>query len=154
TPLVLGSPTYGLEQLQYGPAAAPLALSPRVAPATIGLGLLEAIPESRLRELEDPDDADGDGISGRLNHVWDRELQATNVGRFGWKAEQPDLRQQISSALAADLGVSSQLYPEDICTSAERECEATSASSEPELEERVLDRIVSYLRLLAVPARR
>lgn len=152
TPFDLGSPTYGLAQLQYGPTAAPLVLSPRVAPATIGLGLLEAIPEARLEQLEDPDDADGDGISGRRNRVWDREQQRESAGRFGWKAEEPDLRQQIAAALSADLGVSSLLHPEDICTASES-CRADS-TSEPELSERVLDRIVSYLRLLSVPARR
>jgi CxxC motif-containing protein (DUF1111 family) len=152
TPFELGSPTYGLDQLQYGPTASPLVLSPRVAPATIGLGLLEAIPEARLEQRADPDDADGDGISGRLNRVWDREQQHQSAGRFGWKAEQPNLRQQIAAALSADLGVSSLLHPEDICTASES-CRA-SESGEPELAERVLDRIVSYLRLLSVPARR
>ena len=152
TPFELGSPTYALDQLQYGPAGAPLVLSPRVAPATIGLGLLEAIPEARLERLQDPDDADGDGISGRLNRVWDREQQRESAGRFGWKAEEPDLRQQSAAALAADLGVSSLLHPEDICTASES-CRSEN-SNEPELSERVLDRIVSYLRLLSVPARR
>lgn len=152
TPFELGSPTYGLARLQYGPTDVRLVLSPRVAPATIGLGLLEAIPEARLEQLADPDDANGDGISGRLNPVWDREQQREGSGRFGWKAEEPDLRQQIAAALAADLGVSSLLHPEDICTPAES-CRPAGAS-EPELKERVLDRIVSYLRLLSVPARR
>jgi CxxC motif-containing protein (DUF1111 family) len=154
TPYRLGSPTYHIESLQYGPTGAPLALSPRVAPATIGLGLLEAIPEARLLELEDPDDRDGDGISGRLNRVWDRRQGALVAGRFGWKAEQPNLRQQIASALAADLGVTSLLYPDSECTGAERACAQEAAALEPELRERVLDRIESYLRLLAVPARR
>jgi CxxC motif-containing protein (DUF1111 family) len=152
TPFELGSPTYGLAQLQYGPAAAGVVLSPRVAPATIGLGLLEAIPVSRLEQLADADDADADGISGRVNWVWDRERQRQAAGRFGWKAEEPDLRQQIAAALSADLGVSSLLHPEDTCTAAEG-CGAGAASA-PELSERVLDRIVSYLRLLSVPAHR
>jgi CxxC motif-containing protein (DUF1111 family) len=152
TPFELGSPTYGLAQLQYGPAGVPLVLSPRVAPATIGLGLLEAIPLARLEELEDPADADGDGISGRLNRVWDREQQRESDGRFGWKAEEPNLRQQIAAALSADLGVSSLLHPEDICTASES-CRAAE-TSDFELSERVLDRIVSYVRLLSVPARR
>ncbi|MEO8181107.1 MAG: di-heme oxidoredictase family protein [Deltaproteobacteria bacterium] len=148
----LSSPTYRIDRLQYGPPEAQLALSPRVAPATIGLGLLEALDESRLAELEDPDDADGDGISGRLNRVWDRQRGSVSVGRFGWKAEQPDLRQQIAAALATDLGVTSRLYPESDCSEAQSGCDGLDAP--PELAERVLDRIESYLRLLAVPARR
>jgi CxxC motif-containing protein (DUF1111 family) len=152
----LSSPTYRIERLQYGPTDARLA--PRVAPATIGLGLLEAIDESQLAELEDPDDADGDGISGRLNRVWDRQRGDVSIGRFGWKAEQPDLRQQIAAALAVDLGVTSQLYPHSDCSAAESDCTASEAAppdaAQPELAERVLDRIESYLRLLAVPPRR
>lgn len=145
----LSSPTYGIDQLQYGPTRA--LLSPRVAPATIGLGLLEAIDESQLAELEDPDDVDGDGISGRLNRVWARQPAQVAIGRFGWKAEQPSLRQQVASALSADLGVTSQLYPASDCTEAESDC---SDAARPELAERILDRIESYLRLLAVPQRR
>jgi CxxC motif-containing protein (DUF1111 family) len=151
TPYQLSSPTYRIDRLQYGPTRAQLA--PRVAPATIGLGLLEAIDESRLAELEDPDDSDGDGISGRLNRVWDRQRADISVGRFGWKAEQPRLRQQIASALSVDLGVTSQLYPASDCSKAESDCAGFDAA-QPELAERVLDRIESYLRLLAVPERR
>jgi len=149
----LSSPTYRINRLQYGPTEAQLALSPRVAPATIGLGLLEAIDESRLAQLEDPDDADGDGVSGRLNRVWDRQRGHVSVGRFGWKAEQPNLRQQIAAALSVDLGVTSQLYPRSDCTELESDC-GSSDGAQPELAERVLDRIESYLRLLAVPQRR
>ena len=60
-------------------------------PPIIGLGLLEAIDEATLEALADPDDADGDGISGRINHVWDPVAQATETGRFGWKANHAEL---------------------------------------------------------------
>ena len=46
-------------------------LSPRVAPAMIGLGLLEAIAEDDILANADPDDEDGDGISGKPNRVWE-----------------------------------------------------------------------------------
>jgi CxxC motif-containing protein (DUF1111 family) len=147
----LSSPTYRIDRLQYGPTRAQL--SARVAPATIGLGLLEAIDPSRLAELADPEDSDGDGISGRLNRVWDRQRAQVCAGRFGWKAEQPSLRQQIAAALATDLGVTSQLFPDSDCTEAESDCAGADAV-QPELAERVLDRIESYVRLLAVPERR
>ena len=63
------SPSFAFEDLGYGPLPEDLMSSPRLAPHMVGLGLLEAIPEARLRELADPDDADGDGISGRI-HLW------------------------------------------------------------------------------------
>jgi CxxC motif-containing protein (DUF1111 family) len=178
TPYSSSRPSYTLSELGYGPLETDYLASVRVAPAPLGLGLLEAIPEARLQQLADPDDVDGDGISGRINHVWDIERGQTALGRFGWKAEQPSLRQQAASAFAADLGVTSSLYPAQNCTRAEPECaaqvsaearaaaaaaaagmdagtESGAGSDEAaELEPRVLDRIETYLRLIAVPARR
>jgi len=150
----LSEPAYTLQDLAYGAPGVPLGISPRVAPATLGLGLLEAIPEARLNELADPDDRDQDGISGRVNRVWDLARETMAAGRFGWKAEQPTLRQQAAAALSADIGVTSALYPRGDCTSAEPDCERAQGTVQPELVERVLDRIETYLRLVAVPERR
>jgi CxxC motif-containing protein (DUF1111 family) len=82
----------------------------RIAPPLIGLGLLEAIDEADLRALADPDDADGDGISGKLNLVWDPMLQATVVGRFGWKANTSTLRVQVAAAFVNDMGLTSKVF--------------------------------------------
>ncbi|MEY4546088.1 MAG: hypothetical protein RL685_2283 [Pseudomonadota bacterium] len=150
----LSAAVYRLEQLRYGAALPDLRISPRIAPATIGLGLLEAIPVARLEELEDPADRNGDGISGRLNRVWERSAEELAPGRFGWKAEQPSLRQQIAAALAYDIGVTSLAYPESDCAALECGAETAAAATQPELNERVLDRLELYLRLLAVPERR
>jgi CxxC motif-containing protein (DUF1111 family) len=68
--------------------------SVRLAPAVFGLGLVEAVPTATLAGLADPDDADGDGISGALG-----------AGRFGWKASQPTLEAQAAAAFAGDLGI-------------------------------------------------
>lgn len=84
----------------------------RIAPPMIGLGLLEAIPESTLLAAADPDDADGDGISGRVNMVWDPEQNATVVGRFGWKANTSTLHLQAAAAFASDIGASNIVFPE------------------------------------------
>jgi CxxC motif-containing protein (DUF1111 family) len=84
----------------------------RQGPAVFGLGLLEAVPEATIAALADPDDADGDGISGRVNLVWDPEQQATVLGRFGHKATVSTLRQQAAGAFANDMGLSNKLFPE------------------------------------------
>jgi CxxC motif-containing protein (DUF1111 family) len=84
----------------------------RQAQATFGLGLLEAVPDETLLALADPDDADGDGISGRVNLVWDSEQNATRIGRFGHKATETTLRQQMAAAFANDIGLSNKLFPE------------------------------------------
>ena len=84
----------------------------RQAQAAFGLGLLEAVPPEALAALADPDDADGDGISGRLNQVWDPDLSAPAIGRFGHKATVSNLRQQVAAAFAGDIGLSNKLLPE------------------------------------------
>src|SRR3546814_19489474 len=71
-----------------------------------GLGLLEAVYDSVVERLADPEDADGDGISGRVNRVWDDARQAVVPGRFGWKAGQPSVHQQSLHAINGDIGIS------------------------------------------------
>ena len=56
----------------------------------------------------DPDDRNGDGIRGRANQVWDAARQRTALGRFGWKAGQPDIPQQNAHAFANDMGLDQQ----------------------------------------------
>lgn len=87
-------------------------MSYRQAPGVFGLGLLEAVPDATLAALADPDDGDGDGISGRVNLVWDPERQVAVIGRFGHKATMPALRPQTADAFATDMGLSNKLVPE------------------------------------------
>ncbi|MCG8416321.1 MAG: thiol oxidoreductase [Proteobacteria bacterium] len=147
------SPRYTISNLAYGPMSNQVKRSPRVAPAVIGLGLLEAIGEDRLAELEDPDDADGDGISGRINRVWDVTTEQLAIGRFGWKAEQPSVRQQSAGAFVGDMGITSSLFPSQNCTSSQTDCGDAISGGDPEIPDRLLDRVETYARLLAVPAR-
>lgn len=149
----LAVPEYGIGELAYGPLADDIRVSPRVAPAVIGLGLLETIPESRLLELADPDDADGDGISGRVNRVWDAERGELAVGRMGWKSEQPSVRLQSAGAFNGDIGITSSIFSKQDCSPAQAECLATTPGGSPELGDSLLDRVELYGRLLAVPAR-
>ena len=92
----------------------------------IGLGLLEAIPEADILALDDPDDADGDGISGRANRVWSESDGRPMLGRFGWKAGQPTIREQSASAFSGDIGISTTVLPEGWgeCTEAQAACRA------------------------------
>ena len=147
------SPEYVIEAEAYGSLPDDLELSPRVAPAVFGLGLLEAIPLERLEELADPDDADGDGISGRTNRVWDAALEIETTGRFGWKAEQPSVRQQSAGAFLGDMGITSSLFPSQDCSDGQSECNDSLAGGSPEIADELLDKVALYARLLAVPAR-
>ena len=110
--ITLRKPSYSVGELGYGSLHAKVMMSPRVAPQMIGLGLLEAVPEISIFGLADPDDADGDNISGRVNRVWSREKKKVVLGRFGWKAGAPTVLQQSAQAFAADMGLSSWLVPE------------------------------------------
>lgn len=152
-PYELLRPTYIIEDLAHGPMSPDILISPRVAPAMIGLGLLEAIDDASLYALVDADDFDGDGISGRVNRVWDVEAGSLALGRFGWKAEQPSVRQQSAGAFLGDIGVTSSLFPEQECSSAQLDCQLAMTGGEPELSDRLLERVERYGQLLAVPAR-
>jgi CxxC motif-containing protein (DUF1111 family) len=150
----LRRPTYRFEDLAFGALAADVLTSPRVAPANFGLGLLEAIPDADLLALEDPDDADGDGISGRANHPVDVATGQPALGRFGWKANQPSIRQQSAGAFNGDVGITSSLFPEQNCPTAQTDCVAAIDGGTPELDANKLDDITYYGQTLAVPARR
>jgi CxxC motif-containing protein (DUF1111 family) len=146
-------PEYAIAELAYGPLDPALRISPRVAPAMIGLGLLEAIPEARLLELADPEDADENGTSGRINRVWDVVAGEMAVGRFGWKAEQPTVRQQSAGAFLGDMGLTTELFGEQDCTASEPACIEATSGGAPEVSPRLLERVAVYALLVAVPAR-
>ena len=150
----LRRPAYTFSDLQYGPMHPDTQLSPRVAPAMVGLGLLEAVPETTLLAMADPDDTDGDGISGRPNRVWDKARQETVVGRFGWKANQPNVAQQVAGAFLGDIGITSPLFPHENCPVEAVACRQASNGGNPELSESLLGHVAFYSRTLAVPARR
>ncbi|WP_434456690.1 c-type cytochrome [Stutzerimonas urumqiensis] len=154
TPITLRDPELKLDQLAYGPLHPQAQLSARVAPPMIGLGLLEAIPEAAILANADPDDQDGDGISGRANRVWNTRTQSTDLGRFGWKAGVPALEQQNAQAFASDMGLTSALATLDDCTEAQLACRAAAHGGTPEVSDKLLDAVTFYTRNLGVPARR
>jgi CxxC motif-containing protein (DUF1111 family) len=150
----LSVPSYELRDLAFGDLAEGTMLSPRVAPQMIGLGLLQSIDEADVLRHADPDDEDGDGISGRPNRVWDFASQEVVLGRFGWKANQPNLEQQNSGAFLGDIGITSPLFPAENCTEKQAECRAARTGGEPEVTEKKVTQIDFYSKYLAVPARR
>jgi CxxC motif-containing protein (DUF1111 family) len=152
-PYSLRRPSYRITNLGYGPIASPLLISPRVSPAIIGLGLLEAVPETTLNALADPDDRDHDGISGRTNIVWDHTADRMRIGRFGWKAEQPTVIQQAAAAFLGDIGITTPLFPVENHTARER-FKAYQSSGGPEASDKIFQAVALYARSLAVPAAR
>lgn len=148
-------PEYEVRGLAYGELAEGVMISPRLAPQVMGLGLLEAIDEEAILRHEDPEDIDFDGISGRANWVWSVRRGRVEMGRFGWKGNQPDLEQQNAGAFLGDMGITSPLFPKENCPTVQKKCgEAATGEDVPQIDDKSLAFVTLYTRLLSVPARR
>jgi CxxC motif-containing protein (DUF1111 family) len=112
----------------------------RRPPPVFGSGLLDAVHEQSIQALADPEDRDGDGISGRPNIVWNIRERKQTIGKFGLKASAPTALQQVAGAYATDMGVTNSLLPR--------------GNKNPELDSSTLDRTSFYVQTLAVPSPR
>jgi len=148
TIVAMRRPRVAVEDLAYGPLEPETLTSLRNAPPVFGLGLLETVPEAEIVALAAQN-------GGRANYVFDIESAATKLGRFGLKANQPGLKQQIANAFAEDIGISSSLFPGENCTPAETAClDAAKGAPQVELTPAQLAEVLDYIRALAPPARR
>ena len=148
--ITLTRPVFHLDN-PYFDLPSDMMISPRMATPIIGLGLLEAINDADLLSMADPDDQNGDGISGRPNLVWDVVNQKQSIGRFGWKAGNPTLLQQTAGAYNGDMGVTSPLFPDENCFG---QLQCDSLTDDPEIDLDLLKTTAFYTQSLAVPGRR
>lgn len=125
--------------------------SPRVASPVFGLGLLEAVSEFDLLSNADEFDANQDGISGKPNYVWNIELQRSTIGRFGWKANQPTILQQVAAAYNGDMGITTFLFPFENSVG---QIQFDNINDDVELSDSILHQVAFYIQTLAVPGRR
>jgi CxxC motif-containing protein (DUF1111 family) len=140
-----GTP-YSLRQPNYAfSGTTPAFFSARLAPPLVGLGLLEAVSESTIAALADPDDANADGISGRMQVVIDPETSQQRLGRFTSKGGKARLSHQIASALNTDMGVTTTVFPT---------LDGETTNGVPEISAVELDQMMRYVALLGVGARR
>lgn len=156
----LRQPHYSIDQLAYGDLHPQLRTSARVTPPMLGLGLLEAIPESEL-EKNVATQKNHPLIAGKLNKVWDHQQQKTVVGRFGWKAIHPSLKQQNAAAFIEDIGISTTIFPQGYggCTSAQTDCRLLPDGNSEHLggveASPIMTQVLEfYTQTLAVPPRR
>ncbi len=147
---VLRSPSYSLSDMHQAVSGSYL-LSPRLAPKVFGLGLLEAIPEHTLLSLADEHDADGDGISGKANYVWDPATSSVKIGRFGLKANTASILTQVAGAYNQDMGVTNKVFPEE---STYDQPQFDNLDDDTELDDYTLNAVKFYIQTLSVPARR
>jgi len=144
-------------------------------PAVTGLGLLDAVEDATLIAMADPDDDDRDGISGRLQlheptelieAVHDLELRGSPdpgargrlvggryIGRFGKKALTVNLLHQTVGAYHEDMGVTSDLLPEDLFNPSAG-ARASDDAPDPEVSSAAVANVVFYLKTLRAPSRR
>jgi CxxC motif-containing protein (DUF1111 family) len=154
TVVELRKPKLRISDLGYGPMHPDTLFSARIAPPMIGLGLLESISEADILANADLQAKGSDGVRGRPNRVWDDAKQQTVLGRFGWKAGQPDVAQQNAHAFSGDMGLTSDLLPHDDCTPAQVDCLNAIDGGKPEVSQHIFNQVAFYARNLAVPARR
>lgn len=153
----LQKPHYQLTKLAYGELPEHAALSPRYSPNVFGSGLLDAIAEQDLLAQEDSDDANNDGISPKYNRVLNIKSGQIELGRFGMKAKHPTLAQQVAAAFRDDIGITNSFFPEESCTKSQLFCQQASALGEHEtveIEDKNLDLVITFNRLLGVPPAR
>ena len=150
TRIHLRYPDYSITDT-YKPIPENVEVSPRVAPVVFGLGLLEAVPEETILVNADEADVNGDGISGKPNYVWDVVDKKYKLGRFGWKANQPNLLQQVASAYHDDMGLTTSLFPLE---NSHGQMQLKHNLTSPEVSDEILDVVTFYVQTLAVPARR
>jgi CxxC motif-containing protein (DUF1111 family) len=131
--------TVFIVDLAYGKLHPQVQMSARIASPMIGLSLLEAIAEKGILALADPDDNDGDGISGKGNLVWDVSRQSLTLGRFGWKAGQPSKIQQNAAAFNGDLGITSSQFTKNHCTEKQVKCLNSPNSGQPDVSDKILN---------------
>lgn len=154
TVVELRKPLLSITDLGYGPMHPDTLMSARVAPPMIGLGLLESIPDETLLAWVEEQKKGSDGVSGKVNKVLDVQTGELAIGRFGWKAGQPNLMQQNAAAFNGDLGLTSELFPNENCTTKQELCETLPNGGHPEVSENILDFVEFYSQHLAVPIRR
>lgn len=122
----------------------------RVAPPLFGVAGFDDVANEEILARADPSDRNSDGVSGRANVLPDGRL-----GRYGWKASQPDLQSQIADALVLDLGLSSPPAPQPAgdCTPSQTECLSAPTGESPAFDNRevsptMIAMMAAYLKTL------
>jgi CxxC motif-containing protein (DUF1111 family) len=135
----------GIHTEPLPPAATTVAA--RTTPDVFGFGLLDAVPDSAILAHADPDDRNGDGISGRPGRFFDGRL-----GRFGRKALVPTLREFNDGAFQIEMGITNPSVPVEGTVGGDPLPAGTDPTPEPELGARGLELTDAFVRLLAPPA--
>ncbi len=132
----------------------PAMASLRIAPQLVGLGLLEIVPAEDMLAWAKANSARDDGVRGTPRSIDGDGNAPPRLGRFGWRALQPTLRDQIAAALIGDMGLTTTLHPVKNCPPAQSACRAADPGPRPNVSAAQLDMLTFYIGALAVPERR
>lgn len=131
-------------------------------PAVTGLGFIEAVPDSVILAMADPNDDDTDGISGVPN--WNVlpsfvtpsagavTLGGKYLARFGKKAGVYNLFQQSVTAYNQDMGITSAFLPNNPLNPLDGAFPVPSTT--PEVSDEAINAVVLYLQTLKAPVQR
>ncbi len=150
--VILNVPIYELVNLNYGDLHKDIRVSVRKAPALVGLGLIEQINEKDILANVDPEDKNNDGIRGIANFVYSIQEKKMVLGKYTYKASAPTLKQQIAAAFHNDMSLTTTYFPNENCTSKQKECLNAKKARDPiDVPDFRLDAIDFYLKNLKVP---
>jgi len=128
----------------------------RVPIPLFGAGLVEAIPDDTLIDLEDPFDRNRDGVSGRAALIVDRASGERRVGRFGWKAQHATLLVFGADAYRNEMGITNDLFPQEMAVGVSQDrmrvCDPLPEPEdvrEPRTRRRGIDNFASFMKFLA-----
>ncbi len=150
----LRTPSVTLSDAAYGALPKNMLTSIRVAPAVFGMGLIEALSDTDILALADPNDLNKDGISGRANAVYSKQLDRIALGRYGWKANIATLQDQTLDAARFDMGLTSAQAPQQNCEVEQSACAQAPSGPSAELSSVFTGKITDYLRMLGAPKQR
>lgn len=150
--VTLRKPKLRIENLKFGELGNDVMTSLRMAQPLVGIGFLDAVPEETIVSIAEKQRAQN--FNGRPNQVWDAVDKRMALGRYGWKANVPGLKQQIAAAALGDMGVNSNLFPEQNCPSVQTICAKQLPGNFPEIIDHEINALELWLQGLAVPARR
>jgi CxxC motif-containing protein (DUF1111 family) len=154
---LFSNPTHGCQPM-LPPEANVIAR--RVPIPTFGAGLVEAIADETILGLADPEDRNGDGISGRAAVIIDLGTGDRRVGRFGWKAQHATLRTFSADAYRNEMGITNEIFPTELAPGIDperlRRCDPTPDPEDvPDRRTRLaaIDNFEAFMKFLAPPPR-
>jgi CxxC motif-containing protein (DUF1111 family) len=150
-------PTHSCQPIMPADASV---IARRMPIALFGAGLVEAIPDDTLIALEDPNDRNGDGVSGRAGLVIDVATNERRVGRFGWKAQHATLLAFSADAYRNEMGITNDLFPHEaaygVTADRMRACDPIPDPEDirdPRTRKRGIDNFAAFMQYLAPVAR-